>query len=164
MNKWTKLIVTSVLFVAVLFSTTKVAEAAPQGYAFKDSGVTVYVHGEAAKLIEKAGKPEKKKIENSCAYDGQDITYEYKNYTLVTYTEKKGGTEYVQTIKFKNAKVKTDKGIKIGSKKNALIKKYGKKYTYNKIGGTYTYKQGKMGIQFTVKDNKVTAIEYVAYI
>ena len=164
MKKWTRVIITSILLVAVLFSTTKVAEAAPKGYSFKYSGVTVYVHEEAAKLIKKAGEPKKKKVENSCAYKGQDITYEYKDFTLVTYTEKKGGTEYVQSIKFKTKNVKTDKGIKIGSKKSAMLKKYGKNGTYNKLSGTYTYKKAKMAIQFTIKDNKVTAIEYISYI
>ena len=163
MKSWKKIIITSLLLVAVLFTTTTFAEAAPKGYAFKNAGVTAYMHGEAATLIKKSGKVEKKKVTNSCAYDGQDITYEYKNFTLVTYTNKKGGTEYIQTIKFKNNKVKTDKGIKIGSKKADMTKQYGKG-EYNKFSGVYTYKKGKMAIQFTVKNNKVTAIEYVSYV
>lgn len=164
MKNWKRVLIVSVLLVSILFSTARVAEAAPKGYSFEYSDVTVYVHGEAAELIKKAGKPQKKKAVNSCAYKGQDITYEYKDFTLVTYTNKKGGTEYIQSIKFKNKNVKTDKGIKIGSKKNTMLSKYGKKGTYNKLSGTYTYKKGKMAIQFTIENSKVTAIEYISYV
>ena len=99
-------------------------------------------------------------MEVDCAYDGEDIKYVYDDFTLVTYTEKKGGTEYVQSIKFTSKKAKTKEGIKIGSKEKTMKKKYGRA---RDNFGVYTYKKGKMGITFTVDDGKVSAIQYVAY-
>lgn len=146
-----------VMFLLVPFSAT---EAAPKGYGFKYAGVTVYVHGKASKLIDKMGEPNKKTKSKSCAYDGEDTKYVYDDFTLVTYTEKKGGTEYVQSIKFTTKKAKTKEGIKIGSKEKTMKKKYGRaKDNF----GVYTYKKGKMGIVLTVEDEKVTEIQYVAY-
>ncbi len=165
MKNWKKIIIASILMVAVLFSTTTFVEAAPKvkGYTFKYNGVTVAPHGEAKDLIKKAGKVQKKTKSKSCAYDGEDITYQYKDFKLITYTNKKGGTEYVQSIDFKTKKVTTDQGIKIGSKKSAVTKKYanGK---FNKISGVYTCTKGKTTIQFTIKNDKVTAIKYIAEI
>ncbi len=164
MKNWKKIIIASILMVAVLFSTTTFVEAAPKvkGYTFKYNGVTVAPHTEAKDFIKKAGKVKPTKSK-SCAYDGEDITYKYKDFTLVTYTNKKGGTEYVQSIEFKTKKVTTDQGIKIGSKKSAVTKKY-KNGNLNKLSGVYTCTKGKTTIQFTIKNDKVTAIKYIAEI
>ena len=156
-----KKIISLVLAIAmVLLVPVSVVSAAPKGYGFRYAGVTVYVHGKAEKLIDKMGEPNKKSKSKSCAYDGEDIKYVYDDFTLVTYTEKKGGTEYVQSIKFTSKKAKTKEGIKIGSKEKTMKKKYGRA---RDNFGVYTYKKGKMGITFTVDDGKVSAIQYVAY-
>ena len=156
-NKVIGLVMALVIMFMVPFSVT---QAAPKGYAFKYAGVTVYVHGKASKLIDKMGEPNKKTKSKSCAYAGEDIKYVYDDFTLVTYTEKEGGTEYVQSIKFTSKKAKTKEGIKIGSKEKTLKKKYGRAKDNFVV---YTYRKGKMGIVFTVEDSKVTAIQYVAY-
>lgn len=115
--KKSKKIISLVLAIAmVLLVPVSVVSAAPKGYGFRYAGVTVYVHGKASGLIDKMGEPNKKSKSKSCAYDGEDIKYVYDEFTLVTYTEKNGGTEYVQSIKFTSKKAKTKEGIKIGSK------------------------------------------------
>lgn len=99
--KKSKKIISLVLAIAmVLLVPVSVISAAPKGYGFRYAGVTVYVHGKASGLIDKMGEPNKKSKSKSCAYDGEDIKYVYDEFTLVTYTEKNGGTEYVQSIKF----------------------------------------------------------------
>ena len=122
--KKSKKIISLVLAIAmVLLVPVSVVSAAPKGYGFRYAGVTVYVHGKASGLIDKMGEPNKKSKSKSCAYDGEDIKYVYDEFTLVTYTEKNGGTEYVQSIKFTSKKVKTKEGIKIGSKEKTMKKK-----------------------------------------
>ena len=112
--KKSKKIISLVLAIAmVLLVPVSVISAAPKGYGFRYAGVTVYVHGKASGLIDKMGEPNKKSKSKSCAYDGEDIKYVYDEFTLVTYTEKNGGTEYVQSIKFTSKKAKTKEGIKI---------------------------------------------------
>ena len=154
MKKSKKMISLVLAIAMVLLVPVSVVSAAPKGYGFRYAGVTVYVHGKASGLIDKMGEPNKKSKSKSCAYDGEDIKYVYDDFTLVTYTEKKGGTEYVQSIKFTSKKAKTKEGIKIGSKEKTMKKKYGRA---RDNFGVYTYKKGKMGITFTVDDGKVSA-------
>ena len=123
MKKSKKMISLVLAIAMVLLVPVSVVSAAPKGYGFRYAGVTVYVHGKASGLIDKMGEPNKKSKSKSCAYDGEDIKYVYDDFTLVTYTEKKGGTEYVQSIKFTSKKAKTKEGIKIGSKEKTMKKK-----------------------------------------
>lgn len=159
--KMNKKMMSMLLALVMLFLLPGTAvQAASKGYGFTYDGVTVYMHGNAQTLIDKMGTPQKKTKAKSCAYDGEDIKYVYKDFTLVTYTQKDGGTEYVQTITFTTKNAKTRRGIGIGSSEKNMKKQYGKarpKY------GVYTYKKGKMATLFTVEDAKVTAVEYVAY-
>jgi hypothetical protein len=117
------------------------------------------MHGKAASFIKKAGKAQKTKVSKSCAYDGKDRTYEYKDFILYTYSKSDKGAEYVNGITFKTKKVSTKEGIKIGSSEEKMLETYGDaKAKY----GIYTYKKGKSKLQFEVEDGKVTNIRYVA--
>ena len=116
------------------------------------------MHSDASKLIKKAGKVLKKKESKSCSYKGLDRVYQYKDFILVTYSNSKKGKQYVNGIKFRNKKVATKEGIKIGSSLNSVINKYGKaKDNF----GVYTYKKGKSKLQFEITNEKVTTIQYV---
>jgi hypothetical protein len=134
-------------------------EAASKGYQFKKYGVTVSMHGKAASLIKKAGTPEKKKTQASCAYDGKDRTYQYKDFILYTYSKTNKGAEYVSQITFRTSKVSTKEGIKIGSTEEELLEAYSNaKLEY----GVYVCEKGKSQLTFKVKDGKVTKIKYTA--
>lgn len=138
--KKSKKIISLVLAIAmVLLVPVSVISAAPKGYGFRYAGVTVYVHGKASGLIDKMGEPNKKSKSKSCAYDGEDIKYVYDEFTLVTYTEKNGGTEYVQSIKFTSKRQRPKKESRLEAKKNNE-KKYGRA---RDNFGVYTYKKGK---------------------
>ncbi len=144
-------------------SVVKTADAKSKGYLFKYKGVSVSADSAAKKLIKKAGKPQKKQVKKSCAYDGKDRIYQYKNFWLTTYSKTNNGPEYVQQIKFRNAKVKTKEGIKIGSKEAAVVKKYGKGYDKSEqlINSAYVYKRGNCTLKINVKNGKVSAITYL---
>ncbi len=135
------------------------SQAKTAGYRFTYKKVTVSMHGSASKLIKKVGKPLKKTAEKSCAYDGMDRTYTYKNFILYTYSNSNYGPEYIDGITFLTKKVKTKKGIRIGSSLKKLLKKYG---TTKEKYGIYTYKKGKSKLQFEVTDDVVTNIRYVS--
>ncbi|MCH5265208.1 MAG: hypothetical protein J1F02_04865 [Lachnospiraceae bacterium] len=134
------------------------AQAKSQGYKFTYKSVTVYMGGPAKKLIKKAGKPKSVKTAKSCAYDGKDRTYKYKDFILYTYSNTDNGPEYVCGITFLTKKVSTKEGIKIGSPYSQVRKKYGTKKDYL---GVYTYKKGTSKLQFEVTDDVVTNIRYV---
>ncbi|MDO4165906.1 MAG: hypothetical protein Q4D32_00720 [Eubacteriales bacterium] len=144
-------------------SVAQTADAKSKGYIFKYKGVSVSADSAAKKLIKKAGKPQKKQVKKSCAYDGKDRIYQYKNFWLTTYSKTNNGPEYVQQIKFRNAKVKTKEGIKIGSKEATVVKKYGKGYDKADllINSAYVYKKGNCTLKINVKDGKVSGITYL---
>lgn len=141
----------------------KTAEAAAKGYMFKYKGVSVSADSAAKKLLKKAGKPLKTKVCKSCAYPGKDRNYAYKDFALYTYSKTNNGPEYVQQIIFLTKNVKTKEGLKIGSKENQIVKKYGKGYDKadKSIDNTYTYKKGNCTLQIKVKKQKVTGITYM---
>lgn len=155
-------VISVILVIAVIVSGFVLdAEAAKKkGYTFTYSKVKVTMHNEASKLLKKAGKPIEKTESKSCSYDGMDRSYEYDDFIVNTYSNSKKGKEYICRIYFKTSNVKTDKGIKIGSKKADVIKKYGK--TKNNYG-VYSYTKGDTKLQFEIdKKGIVIAIQYVA--
>ena len=62
--------------------TVSTVSAAPKGYGFTYKRVTVYMNGSAEKLLNKAGRPKSKSESKSCAYDGMDRTYTYKDFVV----------------------------------------------------------------------------------
>ena len=159
MKKTMKNFVALCLTVVLMVSFMLPANAASKGYTFKYKGVSVSIGSDATKLIKKAGKASSTKRTKSCAHKGEDTTYTYKDFTLRTYSEKKGGTEYVMEITLKTSKVKTAEGIKVGSKEKDVMKKYGKK---SASFGVYTYTKGSTKIMIEVSNKKVTKITYAA--
>lgn len=147
------------LMFTMLAGTAGTVGAAPKGYGFTYKRTTVYMHDKAANILEKAGRPKSKSESKSCAYDGMDRTYTYKDFVIKTYSKSKKGKEYVNSIVLKTSKVSTKEGIKIGSSKNDMIDAYGRAKSNF---GVYTYKKGKCKLMIEVEDNKVTGITYVA--
>ena len=149
-----------VIALAVLVSAAAVpAQAAPKGYIFKYKKVSAAMHGKAAALMKKAGTPVSQKRSKSCAYDGLDSTYVYKDFILTTYSHSVKGEQYINSITLRTDKVATREGIKIGSSYNAVVKKYGK--AKDNLG-VYTYAKGNSKLQIEVTDDEVTKIIYVA--
>jgi hypothetical protein len=156
---WTKAVVVCLAVMMVVGGLSTSVDAASKGYQFKKYGVTISMHGKAASFIKKAGKAQKTSVSKSCAYDGKDRTYQYKDFILYTYSKSDKGAEYVNGITFRTKNVSTKEGIKIGSSEEQVLEAYGKatpKY------GIYTYKKGKSRLQIEVTDEKVTNIRYVA--
>lgn len=159
MKKMMKELVAFCLMAALMMSFMLPVNAASKGYTFKYKGVSVSIGSDATKLIKKAGKASSTKRTKSCAHKGEDTTYTYKDFTLRTYSEKKGGTEYVMEITLKTSKVKTAEGIKVGSKEKSATKKYGKaKASF----GVYTYTKGNTKLMIEVSNKKVTEITYTS--
>lgn len=157
-----KSIVVFCLMIAMLagtVGTVSTVSAAPKGYGFTYKRTTVYMHGKAKSILQKAGKPKSKSESKSCAYDGMDRTYTYKDFVVKTYSKSKKGTEYVNSIVLKTSKVSTKEGLKIGNSKNDMIDIYGRAKSNF---GVYTYKKGKCKLMIEVEDDKVTGITYVA--
>lgn len=158
-NIW-KRVAAICLAAVMLLGSVSVVQAAPKGYGFTYQRVTVYMHGKASKLLQKAGRPKAKSESKSCAYDGMDRTYTYKDFIVKTYSNSSKGTEYINSIELLTSKVSTKEGIQIGSSKNDVIDAYGRATAKF---GVYTYTKGKckLTIEMDSKD-KVSRIIYLA--
>lgn len=160
MNHLKKKLLGITIILAVLVSASAVpVQAAPKGYIFKYKKVSASMHGKATALMKKAGQPVSQKRSKSCAYDGLDSTYVYKDFILTTYSHSVKGEQYINSITLRTDKVATKEGIKIGSPYNAVVKKYGK--AKDNLG-VYTYTKGKSKLQIEVTEDEVTKITYVA--
>jgi hypothetical protein len=148
------------LVVAMIVTLLPVsANAVSKGYVFKYKGVSAKMHGNAASLMKKAGTPLSQKRSKSCAYDGLDSTYVYKDFVLTTYSNSVKGTQYINSISLRTDAVSTTEGIKMGSSYNTVVKKYGKgKDNF----GVYIYTKGKSKLQIEITDDEVSSIMYVA--
>lgn len=148
------------LMAAVLVTMMGVpVKAASKGYVFRYKGVKVAMNGNASTLKAKAGKPISQRRSKSCAYNGLDSTYVYKDFIVTTYSKSVKGAEYINSITLRTAKVSTSEGIHIGSTYNDVVKKYGKgKQTL----GVYVYTKGRSKLQIEVKNNTVSKIMYLA--
>lgn len=148
------------LVVIMLAGTASTVNAAPRGYGFTYSRVTVYMNSKAKKLLDKAGRPKSKSESKSCAYDGMDRTYTYKDFIVKTYSKSEKGSEYINSIVLLTSNVTTKEGIKIGSPKNDVIDAYGRARANF---GVYTYTKGKCKLMIEMnKDDEVSCITYVA--
>ena len=135
------------------------ALAASKGYSFKFNKESISIHSAAKNFIKKAGTANDKSKVKSCAYNGYDRTYVYDDFTLKTYSKTKSGAEYVSSITLTSKDVKTLEGIKIGSSKKDMIKKYGKN---TGEFGIYTYTKGKNKLIFELDEkDKIIYIEYI---
>lgn len=160
MKKVKREILSIMLIIAMLVTAfSNPAKAASKGFLFKYKGVSASMHGKASTLMKKAGKPISQKRSKSCAYNGLDSTYVYKDFVLTTYSNSVKGAQYINSISLRTNKVATKEGIKIGSSYNSVVKKYGKaKDNF----GVYVYTKGNTKLQIEITDNKVSKIMYMA--
>ena len=156
-KQWMARIMVLAIILNIGFLYRSNVQAAPKGYVFAYKGASVQMGGKANKLLKKAGEPEKKKVSKSCAYDGKDRIYQYKDFILSTYSEKDDGPEYVNGITFRTDDVSTKEGIRIGDSLEDVEKAYGK--TEEDLG-VYNYVKGSCRLQFMVSDGKVVNIRY----
>ncbi len=159
MNKTKKRLLGFVVAIVLVCALSVSAQAAPKGFVFKYKKVSASMHGKAAAFMKKAGKPVSQKRSKSCAYDGLDGTYVYKDFILTTYSHSMKGEQYINSITLRTGQVATKEGIRIGSSYNAVVKKYGKAKDNM---GVYTYTKGKSRLQIEITNSKVTNITYVA--
>lgn len=157
-----KKIVIVVLAMVMLFGAVCPATNvyAATGYGFKSKGVTVRPGASAEKFI-KANKKWLKKTTNSkscVAKSGYDVTRKYKYFTIVTYASEKNGNGVLESISITNTSVTTPEGLSCGDSVDKITECYD---DAKKIGNCYSSKKGDTKIIISVKDDKVTEIEYL---
>ena len=136
----------------------KTQTQAEDSYVFKSGAVEIKMGEEAKTVLAQLGNPVKPVFEiDSCAYQGKDKVYSYKDFEVSTYP--KNGTECISAVVVTGASVATPEGIKIGSRAADVTKAYGAsdgKY------GIYRYEKGNTELTFyTTTAGIVEEIEYI---
>ena len=136
----------------------KTQTQAEDSYVFKSGAVEIKMGEEAKTVLAQLGAPVKPVFEiDSCAYQGKDKVYSYKDFEVSTYP--KNGKECISAVVVTGASVATPEGIKVGTKAADVTKAYGAsdgKY------GIYRYQKGNTELTFyTTTAGIVEEIEYI---
>ena len=142
------------------WSKTEAAEEKKEeSYAFKTGDTVITMGAEAAPILKALGKAKSTFEQDSCAYQGKSRIYTYENFELGTSTA--SGKECVESIYIAGTSgtAATQEGVQTGSKKEDVIKAYGK--DYKEDFGTLRYTLGNCQLSFYMTNGAVDAIEYV---
>lgn len=98
----------------------------------------------------------------SCYGDGMDRVYEYTSFKVMTYSN--GEAEYILSVEIFNdadESVATPEGIRIGSTSDAVTAAYGEASESSDSSMIYLRADGKVKLQFLLRDGAVTNIQYL---
>lgn len=132
---------------------------------FTAGGATLEVGGKCADALKTLSSSCTKTTPGATCWKktGEDVVYEYQSLgiRLKTYREKEGDSnEILRAIELRSDSAKTPEGITIGSTADAVRAAYGEPSTDS--GSMLSYKKGSAVLQFTLKDGKVSAVNYFA--
>ncbi len=102
------------------------------------------------------GEPEDIQNAPSCHYDGNDTIYCYDGFTLYTYAQ--GDVNKVYLIEIESPDIYTGIGAHVGCDSNLIKAKYGE--PASESSSALTYKLDKCIIRFSMRNDRVTLIEY----
>ena len=136
-----------------------------EGVAFADlsiGGTKITIDAEAPSVLAALGEYRAFAETGSCYGDGKDRVYEYTSFKLKTYTN--GDKEYILAVEIFNdadASVATPEGVRIGASRDAVIAAYGEASDASDAKLVYLHRDGKIKLQFLLRDGAVTNIRYL---
>ncbi len=126
-------------------------------FTFKKGDVTIELGKNATNVLSALGDASNVKELGDCGGLGAQIKYTYSGFDL--YTLKSGNEETIDQITFTSDTVQTPKGIYLGVSKDTVLEKYGKATKSDDSEIRYT--SGNLTLKFTLKDGKVSEINYI---
>lgn len=126
-------------------------------YAFVHKGVQIVIDAEAAPILASLGAYLDYAESPSCAFEGMDKVYTYSGFEIETYCL--SGVDYIASVQLTDDSVTTEKGIAVGSTRDAVLAAYGTPTTEN--AGALIYSAAGMRLQFLLRDGVVTNIQYL---
>ncbi len=139
------------------FSLFKTDTDDTQGYSFTTGTVKIVLNEDASEVLKSLGNAEKVFEQDSCAYQGKDRVYSYKDFELSTYPV--NNKEYVSSIYFLTADAVTEEGIHFGSTYQDMVNAYGTGYTES--FQVYRYEKNGTELAFYMTNNVIDGIEYL---
>ena len=130
---------------------------APNPYTFKAGALEIAIDAEADPILSSLGEPKSYDESPSCAYEDLDKVYTYAGFEIKTYTLKK--VEYIASIRLLDDSCQTQKGITIGSEKDAVTKAYGT--PASQTDSALIYEAEGMKLQILLRNGLVSDIQYL---
>ncbi len=125
-------------------------------YTFTSGSIKIAIDADVAPILAALGEWRDYAESASCAFEGLDKIYTYAGFEIQTYPL--GEKDFVYMIILNDDTVATEKGIRIGSSKDAVTAAYG---TPDKETATaMTYNGKGMFLQILLRDGAVTSIQY----
>ena len=157
-----KLLSLSIAFLLLisLFAACQKAEEEKEGeasYVFKNGDVSIAIDAEAAPILESLGAWKDYAESPSCAFEGMDKVYTYAGFEIETYCL--SGVDYIAGVRLLDDSVKTEKGIAIGSTKDAVKDAYGEPAEESETA--ISYQSGNTKLQLLLRDGVVCDIQYL---
>lgn len=118
---------------------------------------------DASKLLDYLGKPNEVSEILSCYYAGYDKIYKYDNIEVVTFP--KDGRDILNEVLFYDDTYTFKGGVKVGSRKEEVIKSYGGKFLMENDAMIYNMKDNKNDnksphLVFILKEDLVVTIDF----
>lgn len=125
-------------------------------YTFTNGTTKIAINADAAPILAALGQWRDYAESASCAFEGLDKVYTYAGFEIQTYPM--GEQDFVYMIILQDDTVATEKGIRIGATKDAVIAAYGT--PDQETATALTYNGEGMYLQFILRDGAVTSIQY----
>lgn len=125
-------------------------------YTFTAGITQIAIDADVAPILASLGAWRDYAESTSCAFEGLDKVYSYAGFEIQTYPM--GEKDYVYMILLYDDTVATEKGIRIGAAKDAVLEAYGTPNQQTETALTYNAKG--MYLQFILRDGAVTSIQY----
>ncbi|MDR0220263.1 MAG: hypothetical protein LBI54_02530 [Lachnospiraceae bacterium] len=134
------------------------ADVEAAGYYFVYNETRVELGQPAADIVAKLGPAKDFYVYPSCAFEGDEKTYVYNGFELVTYMRDANDTDRVYSLIFWDDSVATVEGLCIGDSYEEMVAAYGTEY--EEIPSCYIYVQDGVALSFSTQDDIITSITY----
>ena len=127
-----------------------------KSYTFVSGTTQIAIDADAAPILAALGQWRDYAESASCAFEGLDKVYTYAGFEIQTYPMNE--KDFVYMIILQDDTVATEKGVRIGDAKEAVITAYGTPDSESDTA--LTYNATGMYLQFILRDGTVTSIQY----
>ncbi len=125
-------------------------------YTFTSGTTKIAIDADVAPILASLGAWRDYAESASCAFEGLDKIYTYAGFEIQTYPM--GEKDFVYMIILQDDTVATEKGVRIGDSKDAVIAVY--RIPDDQTDNSLTYNGEGMYLQFIMRDDIVTSIQY----
>jgi len=160
MSKWLTLLLAVLCLITLV--ACKEDEPKEDPYTFSVDGVEVTPGEKASDVLGSlTSRYVGESFKGSCldGVDGEDVTYVYRGFQIMTFRLKAGDPEeQIRWVTFTDDSVKTEEGIAIGATVEAVKGAYGT--PTEETGSTLIYRRGDTELRFETRNSTVSGIAY----